>query len=435
MADNNNFRALIGIAYDMKQAQSELDRQIKSLQKSSKLALKVELTDKEAKKVIQDSSKMWSNYRKEAVQAMTAPNTELQKMAQYYKNLEKEIQSQIASSKKLFLDQEQAYKTNQLLIEKEASTKRKLFLNEEQAYKINESLRQKAINDEKKLYNDTEQAYKTNNSINQKKISELNKVNNATIEAYKTNNKLNDSMEITKNRAEGANKSFSAYVKSLNPSAAKQYSTEIDKISKSFQTAQTSGKQIDLSKANSEMTAFKGKMKEAGLESKTFFGNLKDSVSKFSQWFLIGGVTAGFVRNIIDGIKFIGDLDAALTNINYTMDVSSSDLVNIGNSSIQMAKDLKTSASNILQAVTIYANANETAQSILNKSKPTIMLSNVTGMSASETADILQGTLEQFSLGENQLLHVSDVLEKVSQSMKDRKSVALSAIENISSSL
>ena len=76
-----DFKTLIGVAFDIKQAQSELDRQIKSLQKSTKLALEIELSDKEAKKAINDSSKMWSNYRKEAVVAITAPNTELQKMA------------------------------------------------------------------------------------------------------------------------------------------------------------------------------------------------------------------------------------------------------------------------------------------------------------------------------------------------------------------
>src|SRR5690554_6555398 len=89
-----DFKTLIGVAFDIKQAQSELDRQIKSLQKSTKLALEIELSDKEAKKAINDSSKMWSNYRKEAVAAITAPNSELQKMAKYYKDLDKNIISQ-----------------------------------------------------------------------------------------------------------------------------------------------------------------------------------------------------------------------------------------------------------------------------------------------------------------------------------------------------
>ena len=73
-----DFKTLIGVAFDKTQAQSELDRQIKSLQKNSKLALNIELSDKEAKKAIQDQTKMWSNYRKEATSAISAPNTELQ---------------------------------------------------------------------------------------------------------------------------------------------------------------------------------------------------------------------------------------------------------------------------------------------------------------------------------------------------------------------
>jgi TP901 family phage tail tape measure protein len=261
---------------------------------------------------------------------------------------------------------------------------------------------------------------KATNSEVQSQINK--KVNDVDINVgIKADNKsiseLSDKMQIIANRAEGAGKSFNAYIQKLNTKAIKDYSLSINDISESFKKAQNSGSQIDLSMANSQVAKFKGQMKDAGLESKSFFTTIKDNFAKFSNWFLIGGVTASFVRNLIDGVKFIGELDTALTNINYTMDVSNEDLKNIGNSSIQMAKDLKTSASNILQAVTIYANANETAQSILNKSQPTIMLSNVTGMSASQTADILQGTLEQFNLGEDQLLHVSDVLQKVSQSM------------------
>lgn len=111
----NDFKALIGIAYDIKQAQTELDRQIKSLQKSSKLALNIELSDKDSKKVIQDSSKMWSNYRKEAVSAITAPNSELKKMSQYYKQQEADIQSKIALERKMFLAEQEGYKTNENL--------------------------------------------------------------------------------------------------------------------------------------------------------------------------------------------------------------------------------------------------------------------------------------------------------------------------------
>ena len=113
------------------------------------------------------------------------------------------------------------------------------------------------------------------------------------------------------------------------------------------------------------------------------------------------------------------ELDDALTNISYTMDVSNKQLEKIGNSSLEMAKDLHTSASNVLDAVKTYANANETAESILNKARATIMMSNVSGMGTDQTVDIIQGTVEQFDLSdtEEQLMHISDVLQTVSANM------------------
>jgi len=84
-----DYKVLLDIAFDLKQAQNELNRQIKSLQKASKLALNIELSDKEARKVIETSTKMWTQLRKEAVEAFNAPNIELKKMGQYYKELEK----------------------------------------------------------------------------------------------------------------------------------------------------------------------------------------------------------------------------------------------------------------------------------------------------------------------------------------------------------
>ena len=46
-------------------------------------------------------------------------------------------------------------------------------------------------------------------------------------------------------------------------------------------------------------------------------------------------------------------------------------------------------------------------------------MSNVTGMGTEQTVDIIQGTIEQFDLEdtEEQLMHISDVLQTVSMSM------------------
>ena len=103
--------------------------------------------------------------------------------------------------------------------------------------------------------------------------------------------------------------------------------------------------------------------------------------------------------------------------MDFRMDVTSSQLANIGNKSIKMAKDLHTTAENVLGAVKLYANAKETADSILAKAQPAIMLSNVTGFSGEQSAKYLQTIMNQFDLTQEDLMNISDTIQGVSQSM------------------
>lgn len=150
---------------------------------------------------------------------------------------------------------------------------------------------------------------------------------------------------------------------------------------------------------------------------KTFGDKMKTAWEKFGGWSLATRSMMLAWRELRKGIDLVIEIDSALTNINYTMDVTKTQLSNIGNSSVEMAKDLKTSTKNVLEAVKTYANATETADSILNKAKPTIMMSNVSGMDTEQTVDILQGTMQQFDLAEDQLMHISDVMQTVSANM------------------
>lgn len=174
-----------------------------------------------------------------------------------------------------------------------------------------------------------------------------------------------------------------------------------------------------LEELKSELIDIKTVSKEFGLTGQTWLQNLGTKIKQLSTY-ISGTVIIGkLLHSGKQVINFSRELDKSITNINYTMDVSSDKLADIGKQSIDTAKDLKTSAENVLAAVTTYANANETAESILSKSKPTIMLSNVTGMDTATTTDILQGTIHQFDLDdtEEELYHVSDVLQSVSKSM------------------
>lgn len=157
--------------------------------------------------------------------------------------------------------------------------------------------------------------------------------------------------------------------------------------------------------------------RNTGKLGKTWFQTLREGMSFFSYWTSSTFLVMKAIQEIKKALNFTRELDSALVNINYTMDVTSSQLKNIGNKSIEMAKDLHTSAENVLGAVKLYANAKETADSILAKAQPAIMLSNVTGFSGEESAKYLQTIMNQFDLTQDDLMDISDTIQGISQSM------------------
>lgn len=118
---------------------------------------------------------------------------------------------------------------------------------------------------------------------------------------------------------------------------------------------------------------------------------LKNKFLSLTQYITGIEVVQRLWQQIKEGFTFVQELNSSLTTINQTMSASATALDNIGKSSIQTGKNLGTSAQDVLNAVAIYANANETASSILEKAQPTIMLANASGVDTETSADQIQG--------------------------------------------
>lgn len=197
---------------------------------------------------------------------------------------------------------------------------------------------------------------------------------------------------------------------------AVKYSGEFMRIfNETAQGANLTREQI--AKLNQEFNNAVAQARSAGKLGKTFFQTLREGMSSFSYWTSSTFLVMKSIQKIKESVNFAKELNSALVNINYTMDVTASQLTNIGNKSIDMAKDLHTSAANVLGAVKLYANAKETADSILAKAQPAIMLSNVTGFSGEESAKYLQTIMNQFDLTQDDLMNISDTIQGISQSM------------------
>ena len=123
-----------------------------------------------------------------------------------------------------------------------------------------------------------------------------------------------------------------------------------------------------------------------------------------------------FLKNQTENaVRSVTDLNKAMTLVDMTMsNMSGSSLNSLKQQSLSMAKDLSTATKTVTDAVTIYANENESVSSMLNKAQPTVLLSAASGMSSSSSADAIQGILNQFNLSEDQAMHVADTVEKLS---------------------
>ena len=203
---------------------------------------------------------------------------------------------------------------------------------------------------------------------------------------------------------------------SNNTKAMKMYGAQLNGIIKEMGSSSNMTK-ARFNELNLQFKQIQNSARVSGQLGKSFFDKMSQGMQKFSYWTSSTFIIMKTFQEIREAVSFTKELDSSLANINYTMNVTKTQLSDIGNSSIQMAKDLKTSANNVLGAVTLYANAKETADSILKKAGTAIMLGNVTGMSGQESAKALQSVMNQFDLTQDDLTYISDTIQTVSQNM------------------
>lgn len=148
-----------------------------------------------------------------------------------------------------------------------------------------------------------------------------------------------------------------------------------------------------------------------------WINNIKGKVASLTQYVTGLSLVMGAFNRFREGFAFVREFDSSLTTINQTMNVSTSQLQKLGSNSISLGKQLGASAQDVLGAVSIYANANETANSILEKAQPTVMLSNASGGDVSEASDQVQAVTQQFDELEGQERRIVNSYEKISSNV------------------
>ena len=169
--------------------------------------------------------------------------------------------------------------------------------------------------------------------------------------------------------------------------------------------------------------------RNAGREARNLFDIFKDkkiysflgqAASMFSFYDLI--------RYGREGIDTIREFDDGLTKISYTMDMTKSQLDNLGNSVLDMASDMKSSIDDAMQVAQIYANMQTSAEEIQRLSEPTLILSNLSGFDSSTIADDIQAVTQQFDILAEYSMRIADVYDYISRNIAVDYSKGLNAM-------
>lgn len=190
------------------------------------------------------------------------------------------------------------------------------------------------------------------------------------------------------------------------------------KIKAYYAEIESGNPSMSLDKIHGEILKIYNAEVEAGRAGRTLWDTLKNS--GFHQ---IAAQMAGMfgVYDIINifkqGANTLKEFDDGLTKISYTMDMTKSQLNDLGKSVLDMANDLDSSINNAMQVSQIYANMNTSAEEIKKLSEPTLILSNLTGFDASTVADDIQAVTQQFDIAAESSMHIADVYDQISRNI------------------
>ena len=200
-----------------------------------------------------------------------------------------------------------------------------------------------------------------------------------------------------------------------NPAISKEYKYELEQL---LYTLKNMGSDAGVQELLTQFYDLKIKIHDAGQEGKTFFDIIKNKATyglaaQIGMYFGLNDI----IRYIGEGIKVVGEYDDALTNISYTMDLTKSQLDDLGSSVLDLASNMKASISDAMQVAQIYANMNTTAEEIQKLSQPTLILSNLTGFDAETVANDIQAVNQQFEIAAENSMQIADIYDYISRNV------------------
>lgn len=269
----------------------------------------------------------------------------------------------------------------------------------------------------------TDQATKDFNSMlkNLQSVADASSINvKFKVDSVSNEKILKDAEKLVniQNRAIGAAGNFEAYLKNLQPKALKKYGAEIESIRNNFKKVQS---EMDSSKeagryftrARSEVTALKGTMKELGLESRTFFGEMMNNLKKFATWYFLGNILVGVLSKIKQIYQNVKLIDQAMTDLKKVTDETDWSYSNFLSNTAKKAQEIGTTIRDLIASTASWARIGFSIQEASKLAQSTAVYANVGDLSVDQATTSMISTLKAFNIEASKSISIVDKFNEV----------------------
>jgi hypothetical protein len=202
---------------------------------------------------------------------------------------------------------------------------------------------------------------------------------------------------------------------------AKLAYTNLNATSLSSLKAQQQSIDMGLKEITADAKASSMAIKEANAQTTSLASTVGAAGGKFLLWMGATTIVMSLIHSISDGVKAITELDEVMTDLQIDMmDLPKSAFDGLIASSRELGIELGSNMKDIDEMMKIYANATTTVDEIMQKTRNSAILSNISSMSAKESTDTIQSIILQFDQFKKssddvvvQSAHVNDVLSSI----------------------
>ena len=139
-------------------------------------------------------------------------------------------------------------------------------------------------------------------------------------------------------------------------------------------------------------------LKRTATQSSSLLTRTIENMGKFLRFYLAGGIIVNFVRQLKGGIRYINDLDSALTEIGMVTNQTREQVAGLSKEFNNMAKELKVATSHITTGAVEFYRQGLQQEEVMERLRTTTMYSKVANLDFTQSAELLTAAVNSMGI-------------------------------------